>query len=415
MVTTRATEMTIEHVDIESLRPDPANPRRISPAELEALTRSVKEYGFLQPVLARREDNTVVGGHQRLLAARRLGMKTVPVIFVDLTLEQARVLNLALNKISGSWDEELLARMLADLQPVDGIDLSLSGFSEDELEKLLKSLDVREKRERPEAGFDVEAALEAARAATRAKRGELWALGDHRLLIGDATDASDVARLLGERRPAMCFTDPPYNVDYGAGGGSFAVRRNRRTTQNDCLSPEEWDRFVRGWAGNLVASVDGALYICMSTREWPTMCAILADLGAHWSDSIIWAKDRFVPGRADYQRLFEPIYYGWREGGKHQWHGGRTEDDIWRIERPAVSDAHPTMKPLALVEKAINNSTSAGHVVLDLFLGSGTTVIAAERTGRVCLGMELDPHYGSVVLARFESFSGKEAVCLGSL
>jgi ParB-like chromosome segregation protein Spo0J len=181
---TTTTVMQIEHVDIESLRSDPANPRRISEAELEALTRSLREWGFVQPVLVRREENTVIGGHQRLLAARRLGLKTVPVIFLDLSVEQARLLNVALNRISGEWDEELLARMLSDLQPL--ADLTLTGFDEDELDNLLKSLDVRERREKVEA-FDVDAALEAARTATRAKRGELWALGDHRLLIGDAT------------------------------------------------------------------------------------------------------------------------------------------------------------------------------------------------------------------------------------
>ena len=159
--------------------------------------------------------------------------------------------------------------MLADLQPVEDIDLSLSGFSEDELGKLLKSLDVREKRERPES-FDLDAALEAARAATRAKRGELWALGDHRLLIGDATDAGDVARLLGETRPAMCFTDPPYNVALGDHGGQQRGQRRRRIA-NDALPPEQWEAFVRGWARNLVASVDGALYVCMSTKEWPSV------------------------------------------------------------------------------------------------------------------------------------------------
>jgi len=406
------TLMQIEHVDIETLRPDPANPRTISPEEREALTRSIKEYGFLQPVLARREDKTVVGGHQRLLAARRLGMKTVPVIFVDLSIEQARLLNVALNKISGEWDEELLARMLADLQPVDGIDLTLTGFAEDELEKLLKGLDVREKREKVES-FDVEAALEAARAATRAKRGELWALGDHRLLVGDATDSGDVARLLGETRPAMCFTDPPYNVALGDHGGQGRGSRKRRI-QNDAMAPEEWAAFVRGWAANLVASVDGAIYCCMSTKEWGSVSAALAEAGGHWSDTIIWKKDRFTLGRADYQRQYEPIWFGWRESAKHHWCGDRDQGDVWEIDRPSESDAHPTMKPLALVERAITNSSTAGDVVLDLFLGSGTTLIAAERTGRVCLGMELDPHYGSVVLARYESFSGKEARCLGS-
>jgi len=412
MTTATRRETQIEHVDIESLRPDPANPRRISDAELEALTRSIREWGFVQPVLVRREDNTVVGGHQRLLAARRLGMKTVPVIFVDLSIEQARLLNVALNKISGTWDEELLARMLSDLQSMDGIDLSLTGFDEGELEKLLKSLDVREKREKTES-FDVEAALEAARAATRAKRGELWQLGDHRLLIGDATDSGDVARLLGDTRPAMAFTDPPYNVALGDHGGQQRGARKRRI-QNDAMAPEEWAVFVRGWARNLVASVDGAIYCCMSTKEWAGVSDALAEAGGHWSDTIIWRKDRFVLGRADYQRQYEPIWFGWREGAKHHWCGDRDQGDVWEIDRPSESEAHPTMKPLALVERAISNSSSPGDVVLDLFMGSGTTLIAAERTGRICVGMELDAHYGSVVLARWESFSGKEAVCMGS-
>jgi DNA modification methylase len=410
MTTTETIALRIEHVPIEELRPDPGNPRRIADAELEALTRSLREFGFVSPVLARREDRVVIGGHQRLLAARRLGLKTVPVIFVDVSIEQARVLNLALNKISGTWDEELLAHMLADLQGTAAIDLSLSGFNEDELDKLLKSLDVREKRERPEQ-FDVDAALEAARAATRARTGDLWALGDHRVLIGDAGNTAAVQRLLGETRPAMCFTDPPYNVSLGDHGGQQRGSRRRRI-QNDAMPPEEWEAFCRGWAKNVLASVDGAIYCCMSTKEWPLVSRVLAEEGGHWSDTIVWKKDRFVLGRADYQRQYEPIWYGWREGAKHQWHGGRDQGDVWEIERPSTSDAHPTMKPLALVERAINNSFSAGDVVLDLFLGSGSTLIAAERTGRVCYGMEISAHYGSVVLARWESFTGRTAQCL---
>jgi len=400
----------IEQADLESLRPDPANPRRMSDAELEALTRSLREFGFVVPVIARREDNVVIGGHQRLLAARRLGMKTVPVIFLDLTWEQARVLNLALNKISGSWDDELLARLLADLQAVGDLDLSLSGFREDELDSFLKSLDAREKRDRPEA-FDVEAALEAARAATRAKRGELWALGDHRLLISDATDAGDVGRLLGEKRPAMAFCDPPYNVALGDHGGQQRGQRKRRIA-NDAMEPEEWETFVRGWIRNLLRAVEGTIYICMSSKELATVCRVLGEEGGHWSDTLIWKK-QFTLGRADFQRAYEPIIYCWRDGAKHQWHGGRDQGDVWEIERASANPLHPTTKPLALVEKAITNSSSAGDLVLDLFLGSGSTLIASERTGRVCYGMELDPHYGSVVLARYESFSGEEAVCLG--
>ncbi len=199
MTTSTPPTMSIEEVDIELLRPDPANPRRISDAQLEALTRSLKEYGFVQPVLARREDRTVIGGHQRLLAARRLGYKTVPVIYLDIALEQARVLNIGLNRISGDWDKELLARLLADLKPIEAIDLALTGFSEEELAKMLKSLDLRDKKDRVES-FDLEAALEAARAAPRAQHGEIWALGDHRLMCGDSTNTGDVERLMnGEK------------------------------------------------------------------------------------------------------------------------------------------------------------------------------------------------------------------------
>jgi DNA modification methylase len=410
--TTMEAGMQVEQVAIDDLRPDPANPRRISSAELEALTRSLGEWGFVQPVLARREDRVVIGGHQRLLAARKLGLKTAPVIYVDLSVEQSRLLNVALNKISGEWDEELLARMLADLKPLEEIDLTLTGFSEDELDKLLRGLNRREKRERVES-FDLDAALEAARRATRANPGDLWALGEHRLLVGDATDTAAVRRLLGETRPAMCFTDPPYNVSYGDHGGQQRGSRKRRIA-NDAMPAEQWESFCRAWARNLVEHVDGALYVCMSTKEWPLVSRVLAEAGGHWSDTIVWKKDRFVMGRADYQRQYEPVWYGWREGAKHHWCGDRDQGDVWEVERPSASEAHPTMKPLALVERAIENSSQAGDVVLDLFLGSGSTLIAAERTGRTCYGMEIDPHYASVVLARYESFTGRSAECLSS-
>jgi DNA modification methylase len=405
-----ASPLRVQHVAIDKLKPDPANPRRISDTELEALTRSIAEFGFVEPVLVRKQDRVVVAGHQRLTAARKLGLKTVPAILLNITPEQAKLLNVALNKISGEFDNELLARLLADLP--ETTDLTLSGFAEDELDALLKSLDVREKRDRVES-FDVDAALEAARAATRAKRGDLWALGDHRLLVGDATDRSAFSRLLDAKKAAMCFTDPPYNVALGDHGGQQRGQRKRRIA-NDAIAPEEWEAFVRAFVRNLVASVAGAIYVCMSSKELPLVSRVLEEEGAHWSDTIIWAKDRFVLGRADYQRQYEPIWYGWPNDAKHEWHGGRDQGDVWEIERAADNAAHPTMKPLALVEKAITNSSSTGDVVLDLFLGSGSTLIACERTGRVCYGTEIDPHYGSVILARYESFTGKEAVCLAS-
>src|SRR5665811_181369 len=393
----KTSPMQIEQVHIDQLHPDPANPRRIGEAELEALTRSIREFGLVDPIIARREDRTVIGGHQRLLAARRLGMKNVPTVFVDLTVEQARVLNLALNKISGSFDQELLARLLADLEGVPDLDLTLSGFGDDEIQKLLKSLEARDKRGRPET-FDLDAALEDARRAPRVKAGEVWALGDHRLLCGDATKPEDVERLLDGQKAAMVFTDPPYNVALGGHGGQQRGQKKRRI-QNDALPPDEWEAFCRGWAVNLLAHTDGALYICMSSKEWPLVSRVLEEAGGHWSDTIIWQKDRFVLGRADYQRIYEPIWFGWREGREHFWCGDRNQSDVWQVARPSVSEAHPTMKPLALVEQAIENSSRPGDVVLDLFLGSGSTLIAAERTGRICYGMELDPHYASIAVS----------------
>ncbi len=399
------TSLRISYVDPHTLHPDAGNPRRISAAEDEALTRSIAVFGFLGLIVARLADSTVIGGHQCLRAAMRLGMKTVPVIFVDLGPEQSRLLNVALNKIGGTFDEELLARLFSELPPE--ADLTLTGFESDAIEKLLRSLDVREKRERPET-FDVESAIAASRSAARVQRGEIWDVNGHRIMCGDATDADEVADLLGETRPAMAVTDPPYNVALGDHGGQRRGQRKRRI-QNDALPPEQWTAFCGDLARNLVASVDGAIYVCMSTKEWASLSQALADAGGHWSDTIIWRKDRFVMGRADYQRQYEPIWYGWREGAKHQWYGGRDQGDVWEIARPAESDAHPTMKPLALVERAITNSSKPGDVVLDLFLGSGTTLIAAERTGRVCYGMELDAHYASVALARLEAFTGVSA------
>jgi len=408
MTTATTGDLKIEHLPIDALRPDPANPRRIGERELESLTRSLQQFGVVQPVLARKSDNVVIGGHQRLVAARRLGWKTVPVIFLDLPPEQARLLNLALNKISGQWDQELLARMLSDLKPVEDIDLSLSGFTEEELGNLLKSLDARDRRSRVET-FDLEVAWEEAQKAPGVTRGDLWRLGDHRVLCGDATDSEAVSRLVGAQRASMAFTDPPYNVDLGHHGGASRTGR-RRTIANDALPPEQWEAFCRAWAQNLLSYVNGALYICMSTREWPLVTRVLEELGGHWSDTIIWAKDRFVLGRADYQRQYEPLWFGWREGAAHHWCGDRTQGDVWTIPRPAESELHPTMKPLALVERAIENSSRAGDRVLDLFLGSGTSVIAAERTGRICYGMELDAHYGRIAIARWEAFTGLKAV-----
>jgi DNA modification methylase len=315
------------------------------------------------------------------------------------------LLNLALNRISGSWDDQLLARLLADLQT--SVDVTLSGFGEDEIHDLLRSLETRDKRERVE-DFDLDSALEDATRTPRSKPGDLWKLGDHWLLCGDATQPQDVERLLGGTKAAMAFTDPPYNVSLGDHGGQQRGSRKRRIA-NDSMDPISWEIFVRAWARTLLASVDGAIYVCMSSKEMPLVSRVLAEEGGHWSDTIIWRKDRFVLGRADYQRAYEPIWFGWREGAIHHWCGDRDQDDVWDVARPSDAPLHPTMKPLPLMERAIANSSVNGDLVLDPFAGSGSTLIAAERTGRRCAVLELDPRYADVILARWERFAGEVA------
>jgi DNA modification methylase len=215
-------------------------------------------------------------------------------------------------------------------------------------------------------------------------------------------------RVLGGERASMAFTDPPYNVAYGDHGGQPRDARRRRI-RNDALDPEAWAAFVAAWATNLLACVDGALYVCMSCREWGTVNRILRDAGGHWSTTIIWQKDRFTIGHADYQRGYEPIWYGWREGADHHWCGARDRSDVWRIDRPGTSPLHPTMKPLELVERAIEDASRPGDLVLDPFTGSGTTIIAAERTGRRCAAIELDPIHAGVAIGRWEAFTGEHA------
>ena len=372
--------LVVEDVAIERLRQDPANPRKISEAMLERLDRSFAQFGFVSPIVARRADGVVIGGHQRLLVARRRGLASVPVVWLDISTEQAHILGLALNRISGEWDDQLLGRLLAELGAVPELDLGPSGFLDEEIRTLLRSLDAREKRERSE-DFDLEAALEEASRTPRSAPGDIWLLGDHRLGCGDATRSVDVERLLGGQKAAMAFTDPPYNVAYGDHGGRRLGSRRRRIA-NDALDPAAWEAFCRSWASNLLGAVDGAMYICMSSKELATVSRILAEAGGHWSDYVIWHKDRFVLGRSDFQRAFEPIWYGWREGAAHYWCGARDQADVWEIRRPADSPLHPTMKPLELIERALGASSRPGDLVLDLFAGSGSTLVACERTGR---------------------------------
>jgi DNA modification methylase len=415
MVKAHEQTLTIEQVHIDDLRPDPANPRRIGERELEALTRSLKEFGFVQPVLVRRSDNVVIGGHQRLIAARRLGWKTVPVIFLDLAPEQARLLNLALNKISGQWDTELLARMLADLKPVEDIDLSLSGFSEEELGKLLKSLEVREKRGRVEA-FDLDAALEAARAAPVAQRGDLWRLGDHRLLCGDSTDEGDVKRLMAGEQAKLMATDPPYLVDYV--GGSHPSRGNKGRKSKD----KHWDDYH-----DPVAAVDffvkflqvalphlaphSAIYQWHANTRQALVEQAWRQCGLLVHQVVIWVKARGVLTHSHYMWRHEPCLYGWPEGHMPRLKPPSNESTVWEVDHFGEQmGIHPTQKPLELFERPIAYHTEPNDICYEPFLGSGTQLIACERLGRRCYAVELERSYVDVAVARWEAFSGLKAV-----
>ena len=370
------THLTIEHVELDRLKPDPFNPRRIAEQDLDALTRSIQEFGFVDPIIARREDRAVIGGHQRLLAARRLGLASVPVIFVDLSPEQAKLLNLSLNKISGAWDEELLARLLAELNETPNVDITLSGFAEDETAKLLKTLELREKRERPEV-FDVDAAWEAATADPGVRRGDIWLLGGHRLMCGDSADRGDVSRLMAGQTATLMVTDPPYGVAYEPGG-----RKRRRPIANDDLGRDQaefWAQAFSSWP------LGGDAYVFSPSGPLDlTLCRSIVEAGIEHHQWLIWVKDRLVLGHSHYHYRHEHIFYGWK--GRTSWNGSRKEESVWEEDRPQSSPQHPTMKPASLFVRAMAIFTPFFSrprltLLLDQFLGGRSQAFCPPRTG----------------------------------
>jgi DNA modification methylase len=399
-----ATTLEIENISINELRPDPANPRRIEEADMESLTRSIKAHGLVQPIVARRSDKTVIAGHQRLVCAHRLGLTHVPVLFINVSVEEGRLLNLALNRISGDWDRELLARLLADLEAVPDIDISLSGFGDDEIATLLKTLGAREKRQREES-FDLDAAWSAAKADRGVEPGDIFALGDHRIMVGDSTYKADVEALMAGETASLMVTDPPYGVAYETEGKNPRWRKDKRPIANDDLGKDQaafWTEAFRHWPLDSDAYVFGP-----SGPLIFELAAALTAAAIEIHQLLIWVKHQLVLGRSHYHYRHEHVFYGWK--GKTSWNGSRKEDSVWEEERPMASPEHPTMKPVALCERAIENSSQPNDIVIDAFLGSGTTLIAADRTGRRCFGMELDPHYVRLVLSRWEAFSGLKA------
>ncbi len=396
-------DLHIERWPLDRLIPYAKNPRTHTEEQVAQIAASIAEFGFVNPVLVG-ADGVIIAGHARVMAARKLGMAEAPVIVLDhLSEAQRRALVIADNKLAqnAGWDEEMLRVELEALRE-DDFNLDLLGFDDAEIEALLADPD------EATAGNTEDDAVPETPGTAVTVPGDVWLLGDHRLVCGDSTQMEAVQKVLAGGLADMIFTDPPYNVNYGA-TMKDTLRGKKRAIRNDNLG-DGFEQFLRNACSNILAVTKGAVYICMSSSELHTLHKAFTEAGGHWSTFLIWAKNTFTMGRADYQRQYEPILYGWKEGAGHYWCGARDQGDVWFVKKPVANDLHPTMKPVELVERAICNSSKSGDTVLDPFAGSGSTLIACEKTGRQARLIELEPTYCDVIIRRFEKFSGKHAV-----
>lgn len=389
--------LNITYRGITELKPYARNARTHSPKQIRQIADSLTAYGFINPVII---DNkgTILAGHGRVEAAKLLGMEAVPTICIDhLSEDQIRAYILADNRLAekSGWDKSILAMELEYLLTIESeIEITTTGFEYAEVEQLISKPDEKA------VDDDVPDLQDLA----VSKMGDIWLLGEHRVYCGDSTLAASYDALMSGKKAAMTFTDPPYNIDYKGG-----EQKKRRKILNDNLG-DQFGTFLFNVCQNILSRTAGAVYICMASSELDTLQQAFLKAGGHWSDFLIWVKNNFTLGRSDYQRQYEPILYGWREGETHQWHGRRNQGDVWFFDKPSRSDIHPTMKPIGLVMRAVRNSSSKGDIILDPFLGSGTTLLAAERIKRVCFAMELDPLYVDSAIRRWQNYTGREAV-----
>lgn len=404
-------DLNVQQIEPEQLVPYARNARTHSDSQVSQIAGSIAEFGFVNPVLIG-GDNIIIAGHGRVMAAKKLGLKTVPTIKLDhLTENQRRALVIADNKIAenAGWDEELLRLELQNLADED-FDLDLLGFDDVELDDLLTSLDDDEA-----AALDEN--IPEVQENPVSRSGDIWIMGEHLLLCGDSTSEADMKKLMGGELADMVFTDPPYNVNYGdtakdklrSKGGAKAGRK----IMNDNLG-DDFEAFLTAACKNMLAHTKGALYICMSSSELDTLQSAFRNAGGKWSTFIIWAKNTFTLGRSDYQRQYEPILYGWKDGNDRYWCGARDQGDVWFYNKPQKNDLHPTMKPVDLVVRGIKNSSKTLDIVLDPFGGSGSTLIAAEHTGRQARLIELDPKYVDVIVRRWQEMTGLQATLSGT-
>jgi DNA modification methylase len=393
--------LTVEYRKVEALIPYARNARTHSEAQVAQIAASIAEFGFTNPILTG-ADGVILAGHGRLTAAQKLGMETVPVVVLDhLTPTQRRALVIADNRIAqnAGWDDAML-RLELDALRDDDFDLSLTGFDADALADLFEG-------EEHDAGQTGDDDVPESQEEVISRPGDVWLLGEHKVLCGDATKAEDYKLLLGDELVDMTVTDPPYNVNY-ANTAKDKMRGTNRPILNDNMGAT-FGAFLQAACQNILAVTKGAVYIAMSSSELDTLQSAFRAAGGKWSTFVIWAKNTFTMGRADYQRQYEPILYGWKDGGDHYWCGARDQGDVWQIKKPHKNDLHPTMKPVELMERAVRNSSKTRDLVLDPFGGSGTTVIACEKSGRRARVIELDPKYVDVICRRFQDWSGKQA------
>ena len=392
--------MLIEKKNTADLLPADYNPRKdLKPgdAEYEKLKRSIEQFGYVEPVIWNQTTGRVVGGHQRLKVLMDMGMTEVDCVVVAMDEEKEKALNIALNKISGDWDKDKLALLIADLQGAD-FDVSLTGFEPAEIDALFKDT---LKDGVKDDDFDVGAELAQ---PTMTKPGDIWTLGRHRLICGDSTKAETYDLLMGRTKANLVITDPPYNVNYEGSAGKI---------KNDNMADEAFYNFLLDAYTQMHSAMadDASIYVFHADTEGLNFRRAFADAGFYLSGCCIWKKQSLVLGRSPYQWQHEPCLYGWKKNGKHQWYTGRKETTIWEFDKPKKNGDHPTMKPIPLLAYPIMNSSMSNSVVLDPFGGSGSTLIACEQTDRICYTVELDEKFCDVIVKRYiEQVGGADGV-----
>lgn len=383
-------DMTWISLSIDSLKPAAYNPRKKlkkGDKEYEKIKKSIVEFGYVDPIIVN-FDGTVIGGHQRLTVLSDLGYKEVQCVQVQIKDEnKVKALNVALNKITGAWNEELLADLMVDLQDAD-FNLDLTGFEAPEIDQLFSKVHNKEVKE---DDFDVDEELIK---PTISKQGDIWHLGKHRVICGDSTNPETYQLLLEDKKANLVVTDPPYNVNVEETAGKI---------KNDDMSDADFYQFLFNMFVNVEQSMedDASIYVFHADTEGLNFRRAFKDAGFYLSGCCVWKKNALVLGRSPYQWQHEPVLYGWKQKGKHQWFSDRKQTTIWEYDRPKSSKEHPTMKPVQLMAYPIQNSSMRGTLVLDPFLGSGSTLIAADQTGRICYGIELDEKFVDVIVKRY--------------